>query len=641
MTDLRRLPRQGGFLLILGAILITLGALFAVVATFMAVTRSESAVDHLGSGQALFLAESGRAQALRALIVDERFCSQITYGNVSLGAGTFTAVTTSYKAETRLSSGITSSATVIPLLSVAGLASHGRVLIDSEWIDYAGIGSTASDCSPVSAPCLTGARRGVAGTAAASHIAAANYSTGQELCLVAATASASGTGSTRTVHEARQIQPAIMVYSKAVGDTIPYYRLWNGSSWGPERQALAVTNGIRYMVVKMARTRNEAILVTQDSGGRVDAQIWNGASWDNFLNLTAAIAGADLNARGFDVVYETARDRALIAYNTNAISVSLQIWAGAAGWVSAGTQALPGAIGTPRWIRLAANPLPTSNDVALITLTSATGVYGMLRTGDAWSAMGQNTSWDIRASTNAKQAVGVAYESLSGETLFAWGTSVINQSAYRTWTGVLSSISYFTSTGLQNDIVEWIQLTSDPRSDRILYGAQSFDPAIIVRDWNGSSFQTTTTMTTTSEDAAARNFDLAFETAPNASNRAWIVFGDANATGSRARARRGYIAAGNWSWAANTELTTTDDTGYVRVVAHPRSGSLFAALYQDATGAAADDLVEMYITDGGSTWSAANLSSIWTGATLEPARERVDIGVSRYLPRIDWMEIFQ
>lgn len=640
MIDLRRLPRQGGFFLIVGAILIVLGALLAVVATFMAITRSESAVDHLGSGQALFLAESGRAQALRALVVDGRFCSQITYSNVSLGAGTFTAVGTSYKAETRLSSGITSSATVIPLLSVAGLASHGRVLIDSEWINYAGLGSAATACSPVSAPCLTGAQRGVAGTTATSHIAAANYSTGQELCLVAATASASSTGSTRTVHQARQILPAMMVYSKAVGDATPYYRLWNGSSWGPERQALAVTNGIRYMVVKFARTRNEAILVTQDSGGRVDAQIWNGASWTNLTNLTAAIAGGDRGARGFDVAYETARDRALVAYNDNSISVSLQIWTGD-GWASAGVQALPGAIGTPRWIRLAANPLPTSNDVALITLTSATGVYGMLWTNNTWSTLGQNTSWDIQASTNAKQAVGVAYESLSGETLFAWGTSLINRSAYRTWTGVLSSISYFTSTGLQNDIVEWVQLASDPLSNRILYGAQSFDPAIIVRDWNGSSFQTTTTMTTTSEDAAARNFDLAFETAPNASNRAWIVFGDANATGSRARARRGYIAAGNWSWAANTELTTTDDTGYVRVVTHPRSGSLFAALYQDATDSANADLVEMHITDGGSTWSAANLSSIWTGATLEPARERVDIGVSRYLPRIDWMEIFQ
>lgn len=635
-------------MLILGAILIALGALLAVVALFLTVTRSESGVEHLGSGQALFLAESGREQALRSLIVDKTFCSAagMSFDNVSLGAGSFTARGISYTLQTQLTSAIGAADTVIPVASTTSFADHGRVLIDLEEINYAGLGTVASDCTPVSAPCLTGVQRGAAGTGAVAH--AVNLSVGQEQCLITASATATRTGSRRTVNNTRRVVPAMMVYTKYYGNTVPYFRLWNGSAWGPERAAIPVAGSISFLTVKMARTRNEAILAIQDSGGNVTAQRWDGTAWVEQQSIDTIPAAADRNMFGVDVAYETARDRAVIVKNAasgGGEEYTTTIWDGTQ-WISAGTNSLTANVGRPRWVRLAANPLPTSNDIAMQVLTSGNTVYGMLWTGAGWSSMSVTTGWGTSDTSNT-QAIAVAYESQSGEALFTWGRNQDDEAQWRTWDGTsLSTVSTGAFT-LNAERIWWAQLAPDPYSDRMLLGVQGDNatPRIRTAYWDGSTFASEAAIATDSETNVSRGFDLAFETAPNASRRARIMYA---ATTTTVNVRLGSLSTiGVWSWsAAAADPTGNDDTVYFRMVAHPRTGTMLAALYENRDNTANGGKIrESHITNGtsGNTdWTAVNTSWPWSGPAVKSTRGfLVDIAVSPYMPHVDWMEIYQ
>lgn len=631
---MRRIFRQGGFLLIVGAILIIIGALLATVVTFLFVARSESGIEHLGGAQALFLAESGREQALRGLVSENTYCSSVSYPNVSFGAGNFSAsATLNISARVALGSAVAATDSVIPVSSTAGFAAHGRIRIEDEEINYAAL---STSCAPFADPaCFTGAWRGVAGTTAAAH--AANTSVSQEQCLISSVGSVPDIGSQRTIETARQFIPAMMVYSKGTGT--PYFRLWEATAWGPERTALAVSSDIRFLRLVHARTRNEAILVTQDDQGRISTQVWDGAAWGN---QAADIADhADIERRGFDVAYETASDRALVVFNSGAsATASTRIWDGSS-WISAANATLSSTLGfgRPTWIVMAPNPLPDSNEIAVITSSSGNDVYGLRWTGSGWDQMSVTTSWDTSVSTTAREGVGVAYSQLSGQALFVWGDNIFNTLNYRTLSGgTLGGSSTLTLTlGNPNTTVNWIRLAPDPYSDRILCGIQSATRRIVTQSWSGSAWNSDyRSHDTTSEDVDQRNFDIVFETHPTRANKVWIMWGD----GGGVTANSCTFPTCAWS---SVGLAGDDDTGYVTLFAHPKTGSVFAAIYEHAAaGGGADDLLETHLTLGGTSWPNVSTQVIWAGPTAaDPQYQRVDISAGRFLPRVDWPEIFR
>lgn len=643
---MRRIFRQGGFLLIVGAILIVIGALLATVVTFLFVARSESGIEHLGGAQALFLAESGREQALRGLVSENTYCSSVSYPNVSFGAGNFSAsAALNISARVALGSAVAATDSVIPASSTAGFAAHGRIRIEDEEINYAAL---STSCAPFADPaCFTGAWRGVAGTAAAAH--AANTSVSQEQCLISSVGSVPDIGSQRTIETARRFLPAMMVYTKStnapVNDNVPYYRLWEGTAWGPERTALAVVAGanIRFLRLVHARTRNEAILGTQDSGGNISFQVWNGTSWVEQLNPGTS---SNTTVRAFDIAYETASDRAVVAYGYGtANSIRSRIWDGSQ-WAVSTNSFTAATIGQPRWIRMAANPLTTSNEIVLIANGLNGGqnrVYGQRWTGSAWSDMSVAGNWATNGSVTTREGVGVAYEQSSGEALFVWGQAVNNTIAYRTWDGATLGGVSTTTVNLGTTVPNWISMAPDPRSNAILVGVQSVSPQLGTRSWDGSAWYGDSVNHDGGTEAAAdRNFDVVFETHPDNPSRAWILWGN----GGPVRSKCGTIGGTGISWGggvcAEASVPSSDDTAYVRLFAHPRTGTVFAALYEDIASVATDDLVASHLMLGGSTWSDVRSHTIWTGPTSDNSTyQRVDISAGRFLPRVDWPEIFR
>ena len=680
-------PQSRGVSLIAAIFVIVILAFMGVMFLSMISTSTFTSVNDMQSTQALYIAEGGIEY-----ILENRTFPNYSMGGaaLNLGAGNFTVSTPAY-----LTADPGAAGTTITVQSTATFPNAGRIIIDTELIDYTGKTATQFNA---------GFTRGVGGTTAVAHAAGNSVYpvttvTDNPLAAGSATinvtsnvgfripgtviidteyvfcAGVNGTAqftnctrgyegspatahpnlsnvfqyaltSTGTVGNARRtvsrsmsstMPGAMMVYARAAADPIPYYRRWDGTSWGPELQATTVGAGrtILFMILKFAGTRNEAVLGTLDSTGDVRVQVWNGAGW-GATALMGNTTAANSVHRGFDLEYETSGDRAVVVYSTNtAAQVSYRIWNGI-GWTAAANIALA-AIGVPHWVDLAPNPLAGSNEIAMIALgATGPGVCGMRWTGAAWNNMGAAGVWDAAAATFAARDIDVAYEQQTGRAMFMWGSSTFERQRYRIWNGAaLSAIANLDITTMgngANGLANWIRLAPDPFSNSIMYSVQDDHLDLNTRLWNGVAWDTVASHPEhdNSLENASRNSDIVFETAAVNAGRAWLLWGN----GSRVSRRQ-------WTGAAWGAITTTgDDTSMIQLLAHPLSGAVFSAMYESSTSAT-DDLWESHLTSGGAVWTAK--FTAWGGPTLaNPVYEKVYLGAERYNPVIllDWQELF-
>lgn len=413
---------------------------------------------------------------------------------------------------------------------------------------------------------------------------------------------------------------SMMVYSK--NTATPFYRLWDGTTWGAEQSATNVTGQIEYMVIKFAKNRDEAILGTMDIAGNIQAQIWNGTTWST-IKTFANVGATNDGYRGFDIEYETSGDRAIIVFNNaNSADPAYAIWDGVS-WSSTVSITDPLTTGAPLWIELARNPGSTSNEIAMIFCDANIDVYGMVWNGSAWSTMGTTVVWDASAAIATEKIVDVAYEQNSGRAMFMWGDSVATAQYYRLWNGIALSAPTLLTVAASGGIANWIKLAPRPSSDEILYGVLDAGSDLNTRKWSGTAWDTATEHPEHSaavENNSSQVFDLAFETHGANAGKAYLVWGD-GATVSRKL----------WSgtaWGAASVFTGSDDTSYIVLHANPGTGEVFALIYENTTSAT-DDISEWRLTGGGATWSAE--TTIWGGpiTTAEPVMFRIDMDTER------------
>jgi len=408
--------------------------------------------------------------------------------------------------------------------------------------------------------------------------------------------------------------PIMMAYSKTT--TTPFYRIWDGTAWGAEGSAQAVTGNINYVVLKSSRTRNEAILGVQTSTGAIYVQTWNGTAWSNLTQ----VGTGPTTTRSFDIAYEKNTDRAVIAYTPVSASPDFAYctWDGTT-LSSATTVTAPPTTGALNWLELKQNPLSSSNEIAMIMLDANIDVYGMRWTGSSWDTMGTAAVWDASASIATRKAIDVEYEQTSGEVMFAWGDSVSTDQYYRTWNGTTLSAATLLDVAAQGGVTNWLQLAARPNSNEIMLGVQDAGADLNTRKWSGTAWDTATQHVEHSagvENITSRTFDIVWETHSANPGKAWLLWGNATA-----------VSAKPWllgtSWGTASTLTGTDDTSFIRLRADPVTGVLFAGIYEDTTSAT-DDILEYRLTGGGSTWTAKN--TIWGGpTTVTPVHFRIDI----------------
>lgn len=443
---------------------------------------------------------------------------------------------------------------------------------------------------------------------------------------VVSTVSWSGTGGSRQVSATTRLTnwraaivtpptsgPIMMAYSKTT--TTPFYRTWNGTTWGAEGSATAVTGNINYIVLKSSRTRNEAILGTQTSTGAIFVQVWNGTTW----GAATQVGTGPTTTRSFDIAYEKSGDRAVIAYTPTSAPADFayRTWNGTTLSSETIVSASP-TTGAINWLELRQNPLSVSNEIAMMLLDANADVYGMRWTGSAWDSMGTAAVWDASASTATKKGIDIEYEQTSGRAMFMWGDSVATDQYFRTWNGTTLSSAVLLDIPTEGGIAEWIQLASRPNSNEIMLGVQDAGSDLNTRKWSGTAWDTATQHpehAATMENITSRNFDVVWETHSSNPGIAWIMWGN----GTTVTSRRWTGSA----WDTAAILLSSDDTSFIRLRADPISGALFAGIYEDSSSAT-DDIWETHLSGGGASWSAKNI--IWGGPTgLTPVFFRIDI----------------
>ena len=634
-----------GFLLIAAVFVLVLVAIAVVALGNMTSADIRSSSGHAQSEQAYFVATSGSEYASQQFGAGTQ-CANLANTNIAVGAGTFSTSGVLYypPVRTTLTAAIGAGDTTIPVASIAGYAPRGQVRIDNEYINYASTSSVAGTCSPAAAPCLVNAQRGVSGSTAAGHVITTPVA--QAMCVVTSTGTVGN--AKRVLQQGMRLPGAMFVYAQANGNRVPYYRIWDGTAWGAEQMASNIggAGNIEYMVLKFARTRNEAILGIQDSAGAISVQTWNGAVWSAVTAVGTALPGY----RGFDIAYEQNSDRALIAYyNGVGNQFSYRTWDGAS--ISGPTaQALPAVGVTPiRWLQLASNPLATSNEVAMITTDSsgagAANIYGLRWSGSAWDNMGVATLWDTAAANTATNIIDVAYEQQSGDILFLWGGAV-RVARYRSYSaGSLDAVNSTLTIPEYAGTPNWVRLAPDPKSNRIMYAGTDTSSDFNTRVWSGTAWDCNGGVSgacaahpehdASVENITGRVFDIVWETYPTNAGIAWLVWGGSNLI----RTRRYNNATPGWA-AAGT-LGTDHDTDYVHLLAHPYpdSGVVLAGIYLDTAATVLKDVLSMQLTGGGSIWSA--LGTIWGGPTVAlPVRSRMYLDAERSAVMIYSAEVY-
>jgi Tfp pilus assembly protein PilX len=324
---MKKLSNQQGFLTIITVILIVIIGFISVAITYMFTNTAFSTNNFQEANKALYLADSGIEQATRALLLPDvanrSACSGLSITNSSIGSGTYTVTSTgpfySPTPATTLSSAISSSAVTIPVVSTTGYQSSGRIMIDSELINYTAIDATN----------FLNATRGVDSTTATTHATGAGV--GQYQCKLTSNGGVptlsptnpGDPGGIRQVNEYIQLQEAwtagatsntfrfneaawsnftnglssttlrsLSMLSYADGWTVgdktsgnPFAAHWDGSSW--IRASLTGIANVNLTGISCTSSNN-CYAVGDRNGGSPFILSWNGSAWSQVTSITNA-----------------------------------------------------------------------------------------------------------------------------------------------------------------------------------------------------------------------------------------------------------------------------------------------------------------------------------------------------------------
>lgn len=267
--------QQRGYLLIVAAFIVVAIGFLGVGIAYMSVGSSASAISHLQSDKAFYLAESGFEQATHLLLTSDmtnrQTCSGLSINN-TLGNGVYAVTSTGpfyINSPATLTGAITATATTIPVTSTSGYQNSGRIMIDQELIDYASIDSTN----------FIGVTRGVDTSTASSHASGAGI--GQYQCnllsqggVPSLTLTVNRMSGKRILSEAIQLQEGWSVGTNLSGSA------WNVAHWNVPtekqwtQQAIAVSSPQILTAV--------SILSNVDAwavGNKATALHYNGNTW--------------------------------------------------------------------------------------------------------------------------------------------------------------------------------------------------------------------------------------------------------------------------------------------------------------------------------------------------------------------------
>ncbi len=360
------------------------------------------------------------------------------------------------------------------------------------------------------------------------------------------------------------IREALFAYAEGTIQA-PRYRLWNGSVWSAEASAVSVGGAIRFIETAATQVRNEYVLATQENGGRVRAQIYDGTLdvFDDLQTIVAAVPGT--TARGFDVAYESSSGDAIVVA-CNGTEATYSVWNGSS-W-SAATAITLAVTANCNWIELASDP--TSDEIILVArdaITGATDYEALVWNGSAW---GNSVTLGSAAEANDQGAT-VEYEESGDRAVVVVSNGTAASFAWNSWNG--SAWSGAATQAVQDDF-ENGRLGRDLGSDDMALCSIDNDGQLALVRWTGTtnSWNAFQTIEITGNSKTGHPSDCVFET--TAGRDGYVMMPYSDLTNARYQFWDGTALSGEAS------ISTIQDSQEVKAV-RTGDGNILSFFYDD------------------------------------------------------------
>jgi len=342
----------------------------------------------------------------------------------------------------------------------------------------------------------------------------------------------------------------------------PRYRFWSGTVWGSEMSAESVGAAVKWVVLKESPKRDEYIMATIGADARVKAQVYKNGAWGNVQTIANTVSTID--ARGVDIAYESSSGDAMVVACDGDTNPSYYKWDGTA-WGTVGTLATASAANCA-WIKLASDPVSSSNEIAVMMRNISTGYNALIWSGAAW---GNATTLSTMTETS-HEGIGLEYEESGGQ-LVALSSRANNAGfQWKSWSGAAWSGATNVAGG---DDFENGTLKRDVGSDNMSLCLIDNSLNISAYRWTGAGFAAVATLAAAAgNDKNGRPVDCEFET--NGARDGYIMANYSDATGGRYRAWTGA------AWAAQANVSTIQDS-YTVQTRRTGDGKILSAWFDD------------------------------------------------------------
>ncbi|KKS83322.1 MAG: hypothetical protein UV60_C0044G0005 [Parcubacteria group bacterium GW2011_GWA2_43_11] len=405
-------------------------------------------------------------------------------------------------------------------------------------------------------------------------------------------------------------------------NTAPHYRIWNGTAWSASSSATSVGGQISWTTLRSAPSRNEYILATQDTGGDVNVQIYNGTTgtWGNLWEVTPAVGNAEY--KGFDVQYQSQSGNAVVAYCDGNQDPSYAIWNGTA-WSATSTIDLAFTQNC-EWLSMAASPatdeliVVARANIAQVNPDYEAQVYDP-STG-SWGSSYAGGAGDEAA----REGIAVGYEESGTNAVVAISNGTGNSFVYNSWDGSAWSTGGTVALG---DDFEWGQIASDDGSDGMALCYIDEDNNLGTVFWNGS----TNTWGAYREhdqygdngvadaDAHGRPISCQYETTAGRDGYHMVAYSNTS------NAEYNYFTGSTWQYLidSGSSISSIEDSWTVNSI-RTGEGKILAVFHDNA-----NTRYDFSAWDG-SSWTTKTTIDDYPSRTVEPWYEPISLAAQQY-----------
>ena len=405
-------------------------------------------------------------------------------------------------------------------------------------------------------------------------------------------------------------------------NTSPHYRIWNGTAWSASSSALSVGGQISWTTLRAATTRNEYILATQDTGGDVNVQIYNGTTgtWGNLWEVTPTVGSPAYKA--FDVQYQTQSGNAVVAYCDGNQDPSYAVWNGTA-WSATSTIDLTFTQNC-EWLAMAADP--SSDELIMVARANVAQanpdyeaqVYDPV--AGSWGSSYTGGAGDEAA----REGIAIGYEESGTNAVIVISNGQNGNFAYNSWDG--SSWGTGGTVGLGDDF-EWGQVASDNGTDDMALCYIDEDDDMGTVFWNGTTntwgayreHDTEGDVGVADADAHGRPISCQYETTAGRDGYHLVAYSNT------VNAEYNYFTGSVWQYLVNSgaSISSVEDSWTVNTT---RTGDgKILAVFHDNTNTRYD-----FSAWDGSSWTTKTTIDDYPSRTAEPWYEPISIAAQQY-----------